>query len=201
MEIKELKFDSVFDVANCFKERKNIKFFLLKFFELAYNVNKKSDGKISAIISVKKYYNVDYELLVAAFIEFLKSERINELELAKVQLMFGKDSDDYLKNNLFFIHLLVYVDLMPAPKGNYFYFRTLYFNDEKKSYFSFNSIGLNARNLTYFIDREFLEEHIEPMATNSKISTLAIGQKNVNICLKEKRISEKEILKSQNFLG
>lgn len=48
----------------------------------------------------------------------------------------------------------------------------------------------------YYIGREFLDEHIEPMAVNSKIITFAMGQKNVNICLKEKRIIEKEVLKS-----
>ena len=85
MKISELKFDSVLDVASCFIESKNIKFFLMKFFEIAYNVNKKSDGKFSAIIKTKKYYNVDYELLMVAFFEFLKSQNVGELELAKVQ--------------------------------------------------------------------------------------------------------------------
>ena len=70
MEIKELEFNSVFDVANCFIGSKNIKFFLMKFFEIAHNVHKKSDGKFSAIIKTKKYYNVDYELLMVAFLSF-----------------------------------------------------------------------------------------------------------------------------------
>ena len=64
MDIKSLKFNTIFDVVNCFIEGKNIKSFLMKFFELAYNVSKKSDGKFSAMIKTKKYYNVDYELLV-----------------------------------------------------------------------------------------------------------------------------------------
>lgn len=201
MEIKELKFNSVLDVASCFIESKNIKLFLMKFFEIAYSVNKKSDGKFSAIIKTKKYYNVDFELLMVSFFEFLKSQNISELELAKVQVMFRKDSADATKNNLFFMHVLCYFDLIPAPKGGYFYLRILNFNSEKKSYFSFNSIGLSESSLAYYIGRDFLDEHIEPMADNSEISTIAMGQKNVNICLKEKRIIEKEVLKSQEFLG
>ena len=201
MEIKELKFNSVFDVASCFKDEKNIKFFLMKFFEIAHSVNKKSDGNFSAIIKTKKYYNVDFELLMVAFFEFLKSENISELELAKVQVMFRKDTEGNAKNNLFFVQVLSYFDLVVPPKGGYFYLRILNFNSEKKSYFSFNSIGLSESNLVYYIGREFLNEHIEPMAVNSQITTFAMGQKNVNICLKEKRIIEKEVLKSQEFLG
>ena len=201
MKINELKFDSVFDVASCFKDEKNIKLFLMKFFEVAYSVNKKSDWKFTAIIKTKKYYNVDYELLLFSFFEFLKSQGINELELSKVQLMFRKDTEGNLKNNLFFVHVLVYFDLVPTPKGSYFYLRTLHFNSEKKNYFSFNSIGLNESSLVYYIGREFLDEHIEPKASDIAITTFAMGQKNVNIFIKEKRIIEKEVLKSQEFLG
>lgn len=201
MKISELKFDSVLDVASCFIEAKNIKLFLMKFFEIAHNVDKKSDGKFSAIIKTKKYYNVDFELLMVAFFEFLKSQNISELELSKVQVMFKKDSEGNAKNNLFFVHVLCYFDLIPAPKGSYFYLRILNFNSVKKSYFSFNSIGLSESGLVYYIGSEFLNAHIEPMATSNSISTLAMGQKNVNICMKEKRISEKEVLKSQEFLG
>ena len=121
MEIKELKFNSVFDVASCFKDEKNIKFFLMKFFEIAHSVNKKSDGNFSAIIKTKKYYNVDFELLMVAFFEFLKSENISELELAKVQVMFRKDTEGNAKNNLFFVQVLSYFDLVVPSKGGYFY--------------------------------------------------------------------------------
>lgn len=201
MDIKELKFNSVFDVASCFEDEKNIKYFLMKFFEIAYNVNKKSDGKFSAMIKTKKYYNVDFELLMVAFFEFLKSEKIGELELSKVQVMFRKDGDNNLKNNLFFVHVLSYFDLVVPPKGGYFYLRILNFNSEKKSYFSFNSIGLSENSLGYYLGKEFLDEHLEPFSHNEAISTPAMGQKNVNIFLKEKRIGEKEVLKSQDFLG
>lgn len=131
----------------------------MKFFEIAHNVNKKSDGKISAILKTKKYYNVDFELLMVAFFEFLKSQNVDELELAKVQVMFRKDTEGNVKNNLFFVHVLCYFDLIPAPKGGYFYLRILNFNSAKKSYFSFNSIGLSKSSLVYYIGSEFLNAH------------------------------------------
>jgi hypothetical protein len=173
----------------------------MKFFEIAHNVNKKSDGKISAIIKTKKYYNVDFELLMVAFFELLKSQNISELELAKVQVMFRKDTEGNAKNNLFFVQVLSYFDLVVPPKGGYFYLRILNFNSEKKSYFSFNSIGLSESSLGYYLGKDFLDEHLEPFLHNESISTIAMGQKNVTIFLKEKRISEKEVLKSQDFLG
>ena len=136
-----------------------------------------------------------------AFFEFLKSENISELELAKVQVMFRKDTEGNAKNNLFFVQVLSYFDLVVPPKGGYFYLRILNFNSEKKSYFFFNSIGLSESSLGYYLGKDFLDEHLEPFSDNESISTIAMGQKNVNICIKENRISEKEVLKSQEFLG
>lgn len=201
MDIKELKFNSVFDVANCFKDEKNIKFFLMKFFEVAHSVNKKSYGRCNGIVKSKKFYNIDFELLTYAFFEFLKSENISALELAKVQVMFRKDDEDALKNNLFFLHVLVYFELVPAPKGSYFYLRTLHFDSVKDCYFSFNSVGLNEQALINFIGKEFLNEHINPMAENDSITTVAIGQKNVKMWMKANKISEKDVSKTQEFLG
>ena len=200
MNIKDLKFNTIFNVANCFIESKNIKSFLIKFLELTYNVLQKSDRKYIAIIRTKKYYNVDYELLLVAFFEFLKEEGVGELELAKVKVLLAKDSDDNLKNNLFFVHILSYFNLVVQPNGNYFYLRILNYNSKKECYFSFNSIGLSEKYLGYYLSKEFLDEWIEPIAHNVEVSTVAVGQKNVNIFLKEKRISEREVLKSQTFL-
>ena len=45
-----------------------------------------------------------------------------------------------------------------------------------------------------------LDDHLEFLAADSSISTIAMGQKNVNMFLKEKRIGEREVLKSQEFL-
>lgn len=201
MDIRNLKFNSILDVASCFIDNKNIKPFLIKFFELAFQVSKKSDGKFNAMIKTKKYYNVDYELLVVAFFEFLKSEGIGDLELAKVKVLFAKDNSDNLKNNLFFVHVLAYYDLVVPPKGSYFYLRILNFNSEKNSYFSFNSIGLSENRIGYYIGKETLDDHIEFLATNSAVSNLAMGQKNVNIYLKENQLTERDVLKSQEFLG
>ena len=52
MEIKELKFNSVLDVACCFIETKNIKLFLIQIFEIAHNVIKKNDRKLSSYFSL-----------------------------------------------------------------------------------------------------------------------------------------------------
>ena len=200
MDIKSLKFNTIFDVADCFIDDKNITSFLMKFFELAYNVSKKSDGKFSAIIKTKKYYNVDYELLVVAFFEFLKEQGVGELELAKVKVMFAKDCDDNLKNNLFFVNVLAYFDLVVPPKGSYFYLRILNYNSEKKSYFSYNSIGLSESSLAYYIGKDVINDHIEFLATNQFVTSISMGQKNVHIFMKERRIGEREVLKSQEFL-
>ena len=109
MEIKELEFNSVLDVASCFKDEKNIKFSLMKFFEIAHSINKKSDKKIS------------------------------ELELAKVQVMFRKDTEGNAKNNLFLVHVLSYFDLVVPPKGGYFYLRILI--ERKKAIFLLILLG------------------------------------------------------------
>ena len=132
IEIKDLKFNSIFDVTSCFVDEENIKFFLMKFFELAFQVSKKNEGKFSGMIKTKKYYNVDYELLIVAFFEFLKTQKIGDVELAKVKVLFAKDNDAHLKNNLFFVHILWYFDLVTPPKGSYFYLRILNFNSEKR---------------------------------------------------------------------
>lgn len=137
-------------------------------------------------VKKKKYYNVDYELLVVAFFEFLKSQGLDDLELTKAKVLFAKDNDDNLKNNLFFVHILSYFDLVMPPKG---------------SYFSYNSIGLSELRIGYYIGKEMIDEHIEVMANNKLISSVALGQKNVNIYLKENQISERSVLKSEEFLG
>ena len=72
---------------------------------------------------------------------------------------------------------------------------------KKDSYFSSNSIGLSENRIGYYIGKETLDDHIEFLATNSAVSNLAMGQKNVNVFLKENRIGEKEVLKFQEFLG
>ena len=82
----------------------------MNFFEIAHSINKKSDEKFSVILKTKKYCNVDFELLMVAFFEFLKSENISELELAKVQVMFRKDTEGNAKIIYFlckFFHILI----------------------------------------------------------------------------------------------
>ena len=72
---------------------------------------------------------------------------------------------------------------------------------KKDSYFSSNSIGLIENRIGYYIGKEILDDHIEALADNVLVSTIAMGQKNVNVYLKENIIGERDVFKSQEFLG
>ncbi len=90
IEIKDLEFDTIYDVASCFKKARNITKLMYKIIE---EIPKQNTPVV--VYSAKyKFYNFDYAFVLYCIKLWLIDEDISELELAKFLAFFIKESDD-----------------------------------------------------------------------------------------------------------
>jgi len=88
MELKDIKFDTIYDVGMCFKKKKNIRNLMYKIVEEA--MVKKEEGNDVIILNSRKksFYNIEYKFVFDVLKLWLKENEVSDLELDKFHNFF-----------------------------------------------------------------------------------------------------------------
>ena len=201
MKLTDLKFNSVFDIATCLEDEKNLKNFLKNLAEVCCEVYENSSEEVSGILleqSKKIFYNIDVAIVVKALTTSIKNIVEDENKKAKIEYFFHSQNKQKTKNLRFIIDYLSLKNICPNSDKKYLFATALYENQTKEKFFTSAGIGFSREKFEEILDDHDAFELVEDMSTTGDIKLIGFG-KAAKAIMDEKEISLFNVLEVKNF--
>lgn len=191
MKLEKLKNNDIFNVINCFREKKNVISFVNKIVELIlfHLINMKN---IYPCVVYNVEYNnldIDYKLLIKYFEMWLREENIKVSDVKELEDFLHIYKNMYNLNAKFFINFLFTIGFFSFPlKG--LSFQSLYLNKDTNIYFRYHKMSIRSSFLYEFSSNKENVHKLIKLSTNDEIEEVANTNYKINIYQKEKKLSK-----------
>ena len=170
--ISQLDFDSVFDVANCFKKESDCSDFAHLIVDSAKDIFVKNDMRYTPMIySGKSTYFTDFSFVIDCFCVWLNNKGVLKNNIERVKQKFFKHFDaDYIKNCKFFLYVLETIGLVSQPPKKIYYIRTIIDHKEVSNTFGIelDCILISKTGLERLVTSSWVTENLDSIKVNEK---------------------------------